>query len=73
MAIELSNLIFSDQNDIVSPFGEEEIVNTGTANTLAGNDTITSVGTKFRLHPSINILGTGFTISARLTPPMVTI
>src|SRR4028118_1913127 len=60
MAIELSNLIFSDQNDDVPVSGVEEILNTGVANTLAGNDTITSTGTKFKVHPSINILGTGF-------------
>jgi hypothetical protein len=60
MAIELSNLIFSDQNDVVPVSGVEEILNTGVANTLAGNDTITSTGTKFKIHPSIGILGTGF-------------
>jgi hypothetical protein len=41
MAIELSNLTFTDQADIVPPSGVEEILNTGIANTLAGNDTIT--------------------------------
>jgi hypothetical protein len=60
MAIELSNLTFTDQDDVVPASGVEEIINTGIANTLAGNDTITSIGTKFRIHPSINILGTGF-------------
>jgi hypothetical protein len=40
MAIELSNIIFTDQDDIVPLFGVEEIVNTGIANTLAGNDLI---------------------------------
>jgi hypothetical protein len=43
MAIELSNLIFTEQDDIVLG-SEEEIINTGIANTLAGNDII--IGTK---------------------------
>jgi hypothetical protein len=44
MAIELSNLTFTEQDDIVPLSGVEEILNTGIANTLAGNDSIT--GTK---------------------------
>jgi len=44
MAIELSNLTFTDQDDIVPQFGEEELVNTGITNTLAGNDVITGTG-----------------------------
>jgi len=40
MAIELSNLTFTEQDDIVPQSGVEEIVNTGLANTLAGNDII---------------------------------
>jgi hypothetical protein len=44
MAIELSNLTFTNQDDVIPAFGVEEILNTGTANTLAGNDRIT--GTK---------------------------
>jgi len=39
MALELSTIKFTDQADIVPPFGEEEILlNTGIANTLAGDD-----------------------------------
>jgi hypothetical protein len=60
MTIELSNLTFTEQDDIVPMSGVEEIINTGIANTLAGNDTITSIGTKYKIHPSIDILGTGF-------------
>jgi hypothetical protein len=41
MAIELSNLTFTEQDDIVPVSGIEEILNTGIANTLAGNDRIT--------------------------------
>ena len=41
MAIELSNLTFTEQDDIVPVSGVEEIVNNGTANTLGGNDLIT--------------------------------
>jgi hypothetical protein len=44
MAIELSNLTFTNQDDVIPAFGVEEILNTGTANTLAGNDRLT--GTK---------------------------
>jgi len=44
MAIDLSNIIFTDQDDIVPLFGVEEIVNNGIANTLAGNDVITGTG-----------------------------
>jgi hypothetical protein len=44
MAIELSNLTFTGENDIVPASGDEEIVNTGIANTLAGNDGITGTG-----------------------------
>jgi hypothetical protein len=41
MAIELSNITFTDQDDIVPLSGAEQILNTGVANALAGNDTIT--------------------------------
>jgi len=41
MTIELSNLTFTEQDDIIPASGEEIIVNTGIANTLAGNDSIT--------------------------------
>jgi hypothetical protein len=36
MAIELSNLTFTNQDDIVPSSGVEEILNTDIANTLAG-------------------------------------
>ena len=45
MAIELSNLTFTEQDDTVPPSGMEPISNTGIANTLAGNDTITGIRT----------------------------
>jgi hypothetical protein len=41
MVIDLSNIIFSDQDDVVPLSGMEEIVNTGIANALGGNDVIT--------------------------------
>jgi hypothetical protein len=44
MAIELSSLTFTEQDDVVPASGMEEISNTGSANTLAGNDTV--IGTK---------------------------
>jgi len=48
MAIELSNLTFTDEDDIVPVSGVEEIVNTGIANTLAGDDIITGVRAQTR-------------------------
>jgi hypothetical protein len=47
MAIELSNLTFTEQDDIVPASGEEVIVNTGIVNTLAGNDRIIGRGGRF--------------------------
>ena len=47
MAIELSNLTFTDEDDIVPVSGVEEILNTGIANTLGGDDIITSTGLSF--------------------------
>jgi hypothetical protein len=45
MAIELSSLTFTEQDDVVPAFGvRETLINTGIANTLAGNDRITGVG-----------------------------
>jgi hypothetical protein len=41
MVIELSDLVFTEQGDIIPPFGQDErILNTYIANTLAGNDII---------------------------------
>jgi hypothetical protein len=55
MAIELSNLTFTNQADIVPPSGVDEILNTGIANTLAGNDEITGTGTEYNfIHELIN-------------------
>jgi len=47
MAIELSNLTFTEQDDIVPASGVEEILNTGIANTLAGDDIITGTGSNY--------------------------
>jgi hypothetical protein len=44
MTIELSNLTFTEQDDIVPASGAEQILNTGIANTLAGNDSIHGTG-----------------------------
>jgi hypothetical protein len=49
MTIELSNLTFTEQDDIVPQSGEEEIRNEGIANTLAGNDTINGRGGKYSI------------------------
>jgi hypothetical protein len=40
MAINLSNVTFTDQDDIVPPLGVEPIISSGRINTLAGNDII---------------------------------
>jgi hypothetical protein len=44
MAINLSGITFSNRADVVPLSGVEEIVNTGSANTLAGSDAITGTG-----------------------------
>ena len=49
MIIDLSTLTFTNGADIVPMLGQEEIVNTGIANTLAGNDTITGIGGPFNI------------------------
>ena len=48
MAIELSNLTFTNEDDIVPASGVEEIVNISIANTLAGKDKITGNGETLR-------------------------
>ena len=45
MAIELSNLTFTELEDIVPASGVAQILNTGIANTLAGGDIITGIAT----------------------------
>jgi hypothetical protein len=78
MAIELSNIIFTDQDDIVPQSGVEPILNTGIANTLAGNDTITgtwTISSNFYIGgpPSTPLpLSVASTTWVRLIPPMVT-
>jgi len=53
MAIELSNLKFTDEDDIVPMSGlEERLINTGIANTLAGNDIITGTGGRYSIFNS---------------------
>jgi len=44
MTIELSTITFTEQADIVPASGVEQILNTGIANTLAGDDLITGTG-----------------------------
>jgi len=60
MAIELSTVTFTEQADIVPPSGVEEILNTGIANALAGNDKITGTSTEYNLIGGPNGDGTGF-------------
>jgi hypothetical protein len=60
MAIELSNITFTEQDDIVPASGVEEIVNTGIANTLAGNDVITGTSNGgFGIYGSSGTINTG--------------
>jgi hypothetical protein len=72
MAIELSNLMFTEQDDIVPASGVEEIVNTGIANTLAGNDIIigTSNGSNgiYVISGSINTADGNDTITGTAGP-----
>ena len=44
MTIDLSTITFTNGAYIVPVSGQENIVNTGIANTLDGNDTITGIG-----------------------------
>jgi hypothetical protein len=57
MAIELSNLTFTEQDDIVPASGVEEILNTGVANTLAGNDSITGTSNYYGFQ-NVGVLNT---------------
>jgi hypothetical protein len=62
MAIELSNITFTDQDDVVPASGVDGIVNSGIANTLAGNDILT--GTASDVDTSVGIYNwdnSGFT------------
>jgi hypothetical protein len=45
MAIDLSTLTFTNQADIVPSSGTDRIINTGTANTRGGDDSISGTGT----------------------------
>jgi hypothetical protein len=47
MAIELSNLTFTEQDDIVPGSGQIQILNSYLVNTLAGNDQITGIGNDY--------------------------
>jgi hypothetical protein len=49
MAIELSTLMFTEQDDVVPQPGAEQIVNLGIANTLGGDDIITGTGGQIQL------------------------
>lgn len=60
MAIELSNLTFTDKADIIPQSGTEQITNNGIANTLDGSDIITgnSDSTNFNNIGVSNYFGT---------------
>jgi len=55
MAIELSNLTFTNRADVVPASGVEQILNTGIANTLAGSDIITGISTGANLNNNVGI------------------
>jgi hypothetical protein len=61
MAIELSNLTFTDEADIVPASGVEEILNQydGITNTLAGDDIITGIGISRYIFLNYGTLNTG--------------
>ena len=68
MAIDLSTITFTEQDDVVPASGGAEIVNSGIANTLAGNDIITGskgnsyyedVGYGLRIYGGYGVLNTG--------------
>ena len=59
MTIDLSNLTFTEQDDIVPASGVKEINNTGTANTLGGNDLITGSTTGSANSYPIGIFNSG--------------
>jgi len=52
MVIELSTITFTNGADIVPVSGKQEILNTGMANTLAGDDTLTGIGLIYDSDPS---------------------
>jgi hypothetical protein len=58
MAIELSNITFTNRADVIPASGVDGIINTGIANTLAGNDMIT--GTSDLTEISIGIINGGY-------------
>jgi hypothetical protein len=60
MAIELSNLTFTNQADIVPVSGVDQILNTGVANTLAGDDIITGTANSLSTVVDINGFPDGF-------------
>jgi len=60
MTIELSNLTFTNRADIVPASGVEQIFNTGIANTLAGNDTITGTANSLSTVVDLNGFPDGF-------------
>jgi hypothetical protein len=66
MTIDLSTITFTNQADIVPESGEEDIVNTGIANTLAGNDTITGIGGPYDLYNPISGIPYGISNSGTL-------
>jgi len=68
MAIDLSTITFTEQDDVVPASGGEQIFNSGIANTLAGNDRITgsngnnyyeALGYGLKIYGGYGVLNTG--------------
>jgi hypothetical protein len=59
MTIELSNITFTEQDDIVPLDEEENIYNNGITNTLAGNDLIIGTSDFTNLFPVPGISNSG--------------
>ena len=59
MVIELSDLTFTNQADIILARGVDQLVNNGSANTLDGNDLLISISTSSRGILNLGSLDTG--------------
>jgi hypothetical protein len=60
MAIDLSTLTFTNLADIVPTSGTDQIINTGTANTLGGDDRITGISSRVPGIFNEGTINTGF-------------
>jgi hypothetical protein len=68
MAIELSDIMFTNGADVVPPSGVEKIFNTSLANTLAGDDTINGETGDNLSSPSAKLSGISGGVTRKLKP-----